>query len=691
MYSGHLRRFFVVLLLVAMTSTTFAESQLGKTVDDFQLKSHLGREWSLGDFDDKKVIVIAFLGTECPLVKLYGPRLTEMRDKFAEQGVEFLGINSNTQDSMTEMTAFVDRYGISFPMLKDLGNEVADALQAERTPEVFVLDADRKIRYHGRIDDQYGVGYLRDKADRHDLDEAISELLAGEEVSLPETKPIGCHIGRVSKVNPTGDVTFSNQIARIFNKRCVECHREGQLAPFTLSNYQDVLGWEDTILEVIADNRMPPWFANPEHGTFKNDARLSEEEKELIRTWVENGMPEGDPANLPEPVAFAEGWRIPKPDQVFYMRDEAFEVPAQGTVDYKHFMVDPKWDEDKYIYAAEARPDNTSVVHHILVYVLPPDGRRDPDLRTVLVGYAPGSTPKLLENGTAMKVPAGSKLLFQMHYTPNGHVQEDRSYAGVCFIDEDQVTKLIDGRLAIKTDFAIPPETSDYIVKADYRARRDEMLVSMTPHMHLRGAAFRYEAIYPNGDREVLLDVPNYDFNWQLKYTLAEPKLLPKGTKIHCTAKFDNSEDNIVNPDPSETVRWGDQSWEEMMIGFFDTVPVDRPDETLKSTNVEIDPTGVWTWERRALGRTMEESLTIKLEGDQLKGTIVSDGNEIPIEDAVMDGKQLKFSVTMPQRRGIILDFDARVEEDELEGKIRIAVESFGREWTSPWKATRTK
>jgi len=555
-------------------------------VFEFKLRSHEGREWSDPDFEDKEFVVVAFLGTECPLVKLYGPKLQDLQEEFSDK-LAVIGVNSNTQDSMTEMTAFANRHGIKYPLLKDVGNVVADQFKAERTPEMFLLDADRKIRYHGRFDDQYSVGEVRDKASKHDLRNAIEELLAGKEVSVPETEVVGCHIGRVQKTEPTGDITYAKHISPLFNARCVECHRDGELAPFPLTTYDDIIGWEETICEVIEDNRMPPWFANPEHGEFKNDCRLSEEEKDMVFKWVDNGMPKGDDKDLPEPPKFAEGWRIPKPDQVFYMRQDPFTVPAQGTIDYEHFVVDPEWDEDKYICAAEARPDNKSVVHHILVYVLPPGGRsRGGGLENILVGYAPGSTPVELEEGVALKVEAGSKLLFQMHYTPNGYVQKDRSYAGVKFVDEEKVNKLISGRVAIQERLLIPPNKANHTVKADSAISRDEMLLSMTPHMHLRGAAFKYEAEYPDGTREVLLDVPEYDFNWQLKYILKEPKLLPRGTTVQCTAVYNNSESNPVNPNPDKTVTWGDQSWEEMMIGFFDTIP---PDEIAATKKVSED------------------------------------------------------------------------------------------------------
>ncbi len=570
----------VVLCGIAAASSTAVRANEAAPVDfqkvmnDFQLSNNYGKSIALRDFSDKPIVVLAFLGTECPLAKLYGPRLSELQDRFADQGVVVLGINSNKQDSLTELTAYVHRSKINFPMLKDVGNKLADAVGATRTPEVFVLDSNRQVRYHGRIDDQYGVGVARPQAERADLAVAIEELLSGASVTQATTVAVGCYIGRVKKMEAAGQVTFNKHIASILNARCVECHRAGEIGPFTLTSYQDVLGWEDTILEVIADNRMPPWNANPEYGHFKNDARLSEPEIDLLKSWIASGMPEGDAADLPEPPKFVEGWKIGQPDQIIYMNDSAFTVPPQGVVDYQRFLVDPGWTEDKYIDAAEARPDNRGVVHHILAFIIPPGAKRM-NLQTVLVGYAPGSLPVELNDGLAIHVPAGSKLLFEMHYTPNGSEQVDRSFIGVHFTTQDKVTKVLQGQAVVEHDFVIPPGAAAHVVSANYRSKQDELLLSMTPHMHLRGKAFRYEAFYPDGRQEVLLDVPKYDFNWQLKYILDEPKRLPKGTKVVCTAVYDNSAGNLSNPDPSRKVRWGDQSWEEMMIGFFDTVAVD--------------------------------------------------------------------------------------------------------------------
>ncbi|MCA9113167.1 MAG: thioredoxin family protein, partial [Planctomycetaceae bacterium] len=275
--------FYCLLLfsVVLIPVNAFA-AEVGSPVGDFTLQDYRGAEHRLSDFSQTEVVVIAFLGTECPLVKLYGPRLASLADEFEPGQVTILGLNSNSHDSVTEIAAYARRHGIKFPILKDTGNKVADQLGAERTPEVFVLDTNRIVRYHGRIDDQYGVGYVRNEPEREDLKEAIRELLAGKPVSVASTKPVGCRIGRLKTPDSNSEVTYSNQIARIMQNRCVECHREGEIAPFALQDYQEVVGWAEMIQEVVHENRMPPWHADPKHGDFQNDRHMSDEEKSLI-------------------------------------------------------------------------------------------------------------------------------------------------------------------------------------------------------------------------------------------------------------------------------------------------------------------------------------------------------------------------------------------------------------------------
>jgi peroxiredoxin/mono/diheme cytochrome c family protein len=548
---------------------------IGRKIADFSLRDYRGKTYKLSDFADKKLVVIAVLGTECPLAKLYAPRLADLADEFESQGVAFLGLDANRQDSLTEIGAYVRIHELQFPMLKDMGNEIADRLGAVRTPEVFVLDKDRVVRYWGRIDDQYGIGVQRPAPTRRDLKVAIDELLWGLPVSQAVTPATGCFVGRVSKKPPQGDVTYSNQISRLLNQRCVSCHRPGEIAPFPLTSYEEAAGWADTIREVVDEGRMPPWFADPKHGKFSNDARLSAEEKQLVRDWVNNGCPEGDRAQLPEPPKFTVGWQIGEPDQVIYIADKPVDVQAEGVVAYQYFVVDPGFKEDKWIKMAEARPDNRAVVHHI-VASFRTGGAAGPRVgERGQVGYAPGMPPAIYPEGAALFIPAGSKLVFQVHYTPNGSPQKDRSYIGLKFAKPEEVKQRIGGGLVATAKFAIPPGDDNYETQSVHTFGSAVRLVTLTPHMHLRGKAFRYEAEYPDGRREILLDIPRYDFNWQLRYDLAEPKLMPKGTKLICTAHYDNSEENLSNPNPKATVRWGDQTWDEMMIGYFTSLPVD--------------------------------------------------------------------------------------------------------------------
>jgi peroxiredoxin len=575
------------LLLLGLAAPAFAaDPLLGRAVDGFSLRDVRGETHALADHAEAKLVVLAFLGTDCPLVKLYSPELQRLADEFAERGVVVLGVNANSHDSLSEIAAHAKSHGIDFPVLKDVGNQFADELGAKRTPEIFVLgpahDGTRRIVYHGRIDDRYGVGWARERAQRHDLRIAIEELLAGKPVTVSSTDPIGCFIGRVHEPRANAPVTYGNQISRLVEQRCVECHRKGEIAPFELTSYEDVAGWAETMLEVVEQNRMPPWHADPAHGTFANDRSLTDDEKELLRQWVRDGAPRGDMQHVAEPRPFVEGWRLPvEPDLVVPMADEPFEVPAEGEVRYQYFKVDPQFTEDKYVRMAEVIPGDRQVVHHVLVLVKPPGGEKLDELSHWVAAYVPGSGFGTYPAGMAKKIPAGSELLFQVHYTPVGTKRTDLCKVGFVFADPAEVTDVVITRAAAQHRLKIPPHAADHQVQAAYPPRGgspvDVRLLALMPHMHLRGKSFRYEAHLPDGTTTTLLDVPAYDFNWQTRYVLAEPLTLPKGTTIRCVAAFDNSEQNVWNPDPTKEVNWGDQTWEEMMIGYFDVaVPIEQ-------------------------------------------------------------------------------------------------------------------
>lgn len=573
-----------VLAAAVVPPASAATPEIGTVVSDLAANDYLGAKHSLSQVGDE-ILVLAFLGTECPLATLYTPRLIEMSEKYAEQGVVFWGVNSNRQDSVTEIASYVRRHNVSFPMLKDLRQQIADSVGATRTPQVVVVDGEHRIRYRGRIDDQFGFiksdrnkNYQKTEPENNDLVAALDALLAGKVVPNSETELAGCLIGRDREPAVDADVTYTKHIAPILNANCVYCHREGQIGPFTLTDYDEVAGWADMIKEVVDANRMPPWHADPKHGEFANEARLSDDQKQLISQWVAAGAPEGNPSDLPKPPQFTEGWMIPEPELVLAMADEPYEIPADGVVEYQHFLVDPGFTEDKWISAIEARPGNPTVVHHILIFVRPPEGRSggiggDNDF---IGAYAPGFREIPLEEGMARFVPAGSQFIFQLHYTPNGSPQKDLSEIGIVFADPKDVKKEVIVSSAINAVFQIPPGEHDHPVQARYIFRRDSNLLSLMPHMHLRGKDFQYEALYPDGSREMILSVPNYDFGWQTSYRLTEPKFMPRGTVLQCAAHFDNSEDNLNNPDPSLTVGWGDQTWDEMMIGFFEAAPVEQ-------------------------------------------------------------------------------------------------------------------
>lgn len=368
-------------------------------------------------------------------------------------------------------------------------------------------------------------------------------------------------------------LTYSKNIAPIFIKNCMSCHRQGEIAPMALTTYKEIRPWAKSIREKIIARDMPPWHADSAHGKWANDRRMAQADIDTVVQWIDSGAAEGNPKDLPKMPKFATGWQIGEPDQIFQMPVE-YTVPAQGSVAYQYFTVPSNFTEDKYIEAMEARAGNLGVVHHIVIYVRDPNKKaargKKLDLGEDLLGaLSPGQTPFMAQPGMAKLIKAGSQIVFQMHYTPNGTETKDRSVVGFRFAKKP-VDKVVTTTAAFDMRFVIPPGAANHEVAASYDIDQDMHIVSFSPHMHLRGKDILYRATYPDGRSEILLSVPHYNFNWQVYYYPAKPIALPKGSKLDVLAHFDNSTANRMNPDPTKSVRFGEQTWDEMMNGFFD-------------------------------------------------------------------------------------------------------------------------
>lgn len=525
---------------------------------------------------ESEFTVLCFLGTECPLAKLYAGRLQELADRFAKHGVAFLGVNSNLQDSPAEIDGYVRRHKLRFPMAKDADQSVAAALSAERTPQVFLLNSVGEVLYRGRIDDQYEPGISRKAPTEHHLADVLAAATSGQKIAVARTTPVGCLITRIQKADsdqtgePSSAVTFNRDIAPILNRHCVECHRQDEIAPMALTDYHEVVGWGQMILEVIDQKRMPPWHADPAVGHFLGARTFPAEGRNTIEQWINSGMPEGAADDLPDSPQWAGGWHFAdSPDEEFEM-PRSFAVPSEGTVEYQYFVVDPSWKEDVWVRAAQVLPGDASVVHHCIVFVRPPDGSGLTGTGW-LGAYVPGQRTFELPPGHARQIPAGSKFVFQMHYTPNGHATNDRSKLGIWKLDQKEVTHRVATQIAIEHRFEIPPNTSDHKVTMNFSGfPKQSKMLGLTPHMHLRGKAFRAAAEFDNGKRQPLLNVPAYDFNWQHWYAFHQPVSLDNVSSLKFEVTFDNSHGNPTNPNPKEYVSWGDQTWEEMAVAFFD-------------------------------------------------------------------------------------------------------------------------
>jgi hypothetical protein len=389
--------------------------------------------------------------------------------------------------------------------------------------------------------------------------------------------------------------TFYKDVLPILQQHCQECHRSGEIAPMPFLTYAETRPWAKAIREQTIARKMPPWFADPMYGHFANNRALSPAQIDTLASWANSGAPAGDPKDAPPARHWPQGWNIGTPDEVFEM-PSAFALPAKGAVDYQYVILPTRFTEDRWIQKVEVRPSNRATVHHAVVYVREPGSKwlqgspigapfsvplaKGFTTSDLLMVYTPGNSFDEWKPGIAKRVKAGSDLVLQMHYTVTGAATEDRTRIGIVFAKEPPKQAVLSLQMS-NDHFVIPPGDPNYRVQVSGTLPNDALLISMFPHMHLRGKAFEYLLPGPNGHVETLLKVNHYDFHWQLNYRLAEPRLIKAGTRLTWAGYFDNSPNNPSNPDSTAEVRYGEQSWDEMMIGFFDVV-VDRSIDKLK-------------------------------------------------------------------------------------------------------------
>jgi mono/diheme cytochrome c family protein len=545
----------------------------GERVDNFRLLDHNGASHELYYHADAKAVVVMTYGNGCDIVRNTLPALREIRERYRARGVEFLLLDSNLQDTREAIAHEAAELDIDFPILTDETQLIGESLGIARTADVLVIDPRSwKLVYRGPVDDRVTYGAQRPAATHAYLTDALDALLAGKPPAVAQAEAVGCLVNLPEQAQREAhkQISYAGQIAPLLADKCASCHRPQGVAPWAMTGYDMIRGFAPMIREVVRTQRMPPWHADPHYGSFVGERRMSVEETRTLVHWIEAGAPRGsgpDPLAAVQPAA--SEWTLGKPDLIVEV--PAYDVPATGVVNYQYPRAANPLGHDAWIRAIEILPGNRQLVHHVLVGLDDPGNGSQRAIRGQigeLGGYAPGknAVPYPADSGILLRKEAGFR--FQMHYTPNGKAGTDVTRIGLFFYDRPPKYSL-HMTLMLDTALSIPANTKAYSATLEHVLDRDIVLYTLLPHAHLRGRAAKFTAVYPDGRKEILLSVPKYDFNWQTTYALNPPKPIPARTKIVLDMTWDNSAQNPANPDPNRVVHWGEQTWDEMNVGWM--------------------------------------------------------------------------------------------------------------------------
>ena len=584
-----------VLAAHAQTDEKFQPTKAQTPAITFSLMDLNGTIHSLEQNDSRRVRAFVFVSTECPVSNGYIKTLNELHTKIAKSGkaAEFFGVVSDPTVTRTQAAKHFAEYKAELPILFDASGLLAQALKPSHVPEAFVLDRDNKLVYRGAIDNSWeAIGRRRPKAEKEFLADAITLASSGKSVVVAETKPVGCLFEMPPKGDEKAKVTYSRDIAPIIQTRCLNCHREGQVAPFALADYDQTAKRAKQIVSVTQDRIMPPWIPSPGHEKFVAERWLTDRELELFKTWTETGRAKGDDADLPPAPKFAQGWQLGQPDLIVKMA-EPFTVPADGPDLLQNFVIPIEIAEDRLVAAIEFHPSNKRVAHHSVLFLDVSGAARKLDKATPEPGYANfggpgflpsgalggwsvGNTPRPLPNGMGRYLKKGSDLVVQMHYHPTGKQETDQSEIGLYFVKKPvaeslkEPAKLVGSIWMANYEMDIAAGEKDYRRSTTYTLPKDVIMVGVVPHMHLLGKAMKVTATLPDKTVKTLIDIKNWNYNWQDEYYYERPFKLPAGTRLDVEAVFDNSADNPSNPSsPPKRVTWGDGTKDEMLFCFF--------------------------------------------------------------------------------------------------------------------------
>ena len=539
-------------------------NKIGKYINNIKLKDLNAQEKSLYS-ESALYTVISVFDVDCPLALKLVPKVKRLEKEYSQ--LKFKHIYISKLASKEKVLKEYRKREYTGQLLFDTGKLFLNELEVKTTCETFVIDQKGTLVYRGAIDDQYGINIIKEKAENLYLKDALKNLLANKKVQHPLTGAPGCLVDSESTVENKSEVTFHKDISRILQNKCQQCHHKGGVGPFELITYEQAKERRKMIKYVLRKDLMPPWFAD-KNRSWLNNYDLSDAEKETLNTWLNGGTPAGDKSKAPLAKEWSTEGLIKKPDLIVSF--PKVKVQAEGFMKYQHKTVKIPIKEDRWVRAIETRTENPQVLHHALVF-LSENGekKRLNALSGFFSGYVPGTTINEFADGTGKLLPKGSYLVAQLHYTPNGTAVEDVISLAFDFYDEKPNREVIT-KSAFNAKLKIPANKDNHVVLAEHSFYEDGFIVGLNPHAHLRGKSFKYELQHPNGKKELLIDIPKYDFNWQINYQPMEPIFTPNNSVLKVTAVFDNSSNNKSNPNPNAVVRFGEQTDDEMMIGYFE-------------------------------------------------------------------------------------------------------------------------